>query len=1104
LGYIIGTATRKIGFWIAKSLVGEQMEKEVFGKHLCTCLFSFLLLASCVSLVLAEPTGGGSTGGPRATFGTAPVLEHTAAGYWILETETSAGTQVHYIPKGESSLLPADYTDLDDLFSRNPAVAGTFLDLVSQPDTAGWEIPIYDPATGNNVYKVFKIPELITEEARFLVFALDPAPFKIADTDENAYPSHGGTPSFVAYHGLCTECNVLDDDEKCDAFFPSFNSCLRINILDRRDCSVFADQMQPFCEGVTGVGWNKGKEDPAPTGKPGYSGCQQEPDTLATGRYYGRDWYNELTDEAAIDILSSDFMGTGIDKASIGRCCGNDPEDLGALAVDKQYADSYPNAYLCYNDSKSNVNGDLKWSYAQESGKQYNIVTIEKDDSKFDAISNTNNWFICNTGDDALAGVYAPVGPDDAGGWSGVLVSEYSGLPEPLDMSAGTTLLGGEEGEWTGDDVSTTGWDGETTNTYANDIIDEETFSSERYDVDGASEVTACDQDGDGYEGPWTSDSSSPWHDASGNCDDPQPPFDCDDTMDDAIPNLARMRHPGRIDYCLASGSCGSTQGDCDLDCEPSTPCVPDPEDAPDPEDMLTNPEAKFFNPRFICHNVDKAGEFAECCSWDLGYCLNSAKGRREGAAVHTLREFDHYNTVFEGASSKLNKTNFVLRYGIDVPDSSEITEDSYYRLSLRADNNDLKIKDWAHYKNLEFYIWFTANYEVELWVGKFVGGEETTPDDAGAYVYPFKARITDYVVNEPGLRKWLHVVIPIDDIFAVPFEPEMIVFASNAKKLKDLGTVVTWTGGSPFSNVVGIDKILLLPKEEDMPADADNLYCSGTWPPVWLKDLDSKKVPDGATGDQPEGRNACEAIPSYGWTGSMCCGDDTGEDTDSDRIGPATFKEFYTDDNAGCWSGNVLADNGRVMLVKYNISSSTYSGEITRSCTNRTCTYDLPPIPGVFVTNKYADVYDLAFVDGGYTPIGTAAVSPTEDSYLKAENVPLQVLYLDGEYWGCNAADFIHDIDNTVDGGALIPPANFLNSEGDSCVIKGDYFCDPEDGENSGWNSQALIRYPASNLTMIDGTEIELGSGTNVNATMRILAKRNYNLIDDGGFENV
>jgi hypothetical protein len=964
------------------------------------------------------------------------------------------------------------------------------------------------PAPGKTIYDYFLFnPQ--TSELEYVVFALDMLPFRIVDGGE-IYTSHGYPVADEEYEGgasgtSCISCPGLDKIDQCingaGDFLPAPASCINVPILDRESCADVADWSQSFCEGATGVGWNKGKEDPAPTGKPGYSGCQQEPDTLATGRDYGRDWYAESTDEAAIDI-SRDFIGTGIDKASIGRCCGNDPEDLGALAVDKQYPGSYPNAYLCYNDSKVPP-GDFKWSYAQESGKQYNIVTIEKDDSKFDAISNTNNWFICNTGDDALAGVYAPVGPDDAGGWSGVLVSEYSGLPEPLDMSAGTTLLGGEEGEWLGDGPSLTEWD-ESSDTSADDIIDEETFSSEQYDVDGASEVTACDQDGDGYEGPWTSDSSSPWHDPTGNCEDPQPPFDCDDTMDDAIPNLARMRHPGRIDYCLASGSCGSAVGDCDLDCEPSTPCVPDPEDAPDPEDMLTNPEAKFFNPRFICHNVDKAGEFAECCGWDLNYCLNSAKGRREGAAVHTLREFDHYKEPPEGAEN-LNKTNFVLRYGIDVPDSSEITEDSYYRLSLWAGNNDLKITDWKHYKNLEFYIWFTANYEVELWIGKFTGDEDLfDPTDIRYYTFPFKARITDYVVNEPGLRKWLHVVIPIDDIFAVPFEPEMIVFASNAKKLKDLGTVVTWTGGSPFSNVVGIDKILLLPKEEDMPADADNLYCSGTWPPVWLKDLDSKKVPDGATGDQPEGRNACEAIPSYGWTGSMCCGDDTGEDTDSDRIGPATFKEFYTDDNAGCWSGNVLADNGRVMLVKYNISSSTYSGEITRSCTNRTCTYDLPPIPGVFVTNKYADVYDLAFVDGGYTPIGTAAVSPTEDSYLKAENVPLQVLYLDGEYWGCNAADFIHDIDNTVDGGALIPPANFLNSEGDSCVIKGDYFCDHEDGENSGWNSQALIRYPASNLTMIDGTEIELGSGTNVNATMRILAKRNYNLIDNGGFENV
>jgi hypothetical protein len=372
---------------------------------------------------------------------------------------------------------------------------------------------------------------------------------------------------------------------------------------------------------------------------------------------------------------------------------------------------------------------------------------------------------------------------------------------------------------------------------------------------------------------------------------------------------------------------------------------------------------------------------------------------------------------------------------------------------------------------------------------------------DKNGYVYPFKARIVDYVVNGAELQKWMHVIIPTNKIFAVPFTPDVLVLATNVNRTYNLKTIVHLPGTptDEYSNVIGVDKIFL------SPVGTENRICSGTWPPKWLTDLDDSS---GQLGYE-SGKAACESTPGYGWTGKNCCGDDTGNDTRyvgtvNNVLGPVTHKEFFADTAAGCWAGRKMVENSRAMLVDYNISYAGYNGEINRSCTGNNCTYPLPASDGVYVVNNYPEEYDMVFVDSSRNPIKQAGIAPDSYSFLKVENVPLRVLYLDEKFWSCNAKDFVTGLKNSETRLDLIPQSNRIVSDGQKCYIKGDFFCDDAESSDTGWSGESVGRYITSAVIARDGNEIDIGDSPTVAATYRNETKHNYNLIRNGGFENV
>ncbi|MBI5880955.1 hypothetical protein HZB90_02390, partial [archaeon] len=736
------------------------------------------------------------------------------------------------------------------------------------------------------------------------------------------------------------------------------------------------------------------------------------------------------------------------------------------------------------------------------------------------AIANSDDWFICNTDnrDDSpnLDSTYKPLARNPTGTRrEGVLLNEYEILPRPWEQfGEGTTPLPG--GPSLGDGFpGSYGGDTGSGGSPHSDSVDEDSFVS---DIDetslrGVGRITACDKDGDGYDGNWSADPIAvSWHDTTEDvCENPQPPFDCDEgnIIDGHYPDetsisrstFARMRHPGRIDYCIGGV-------DYDIDCNSATTCIEEEGPTQTSEEFFANPDAFMSYPRFMCSNVDESGDFAECCGWSLGFCFNSQQGRRTGSPIHTLRDFSNFeggHIISPDEAADRQTMNYVLRYGINLPPESAVGVDeaAYYTLALQSEANELKITDWTHYRTLDFYIWFTTNFEVELWLGKI--NPVMTPGYPDSYTYPYKLRIVDYVVNEAELNKWLHVSIPIDDITMAGFTPDVMVLASNVLRLIRLGTsvdVTVYDERKTFSNVIGVDKIHFRPKTEQLldRAKDENYFCTGTWPATWVSDLDQDTPIPGIPDTEHPGRDACEAIPSYGWTGNKCCGDDTGDNTAPGLIGPATTKEFYADTNAGCWAGNVIANGSRIMLVKYNLSYAGIANrEVTHSCRNESCVYELPPIKNVLVTNGNPEVYDLYIVNGESKFVGRGALTPDDNSYLRASSVPMQVLFADGKFWSCNAAKFINVSLNT-----LIPVSNRLTSTGETCSIKAGFFCDHKDGADSGWNGEGLIRYPGTNITLADGTQMDLGTASSVAAEYRGATKRNYNLIRNGGFENV
>ncbi|MBN1543862.1 putative metal-binding motif-containing protein [Candidatus Woesearchaeota archaeon] len=1111
------------------------MKKGVFAK--LVSLVVIVLIFSVLSGVVWAPPGSGLTGGGGDT-GPGVAEENPSdsdRGFWKA-CLSEDGVSCTYPPYGEGEYpkphVDNPQVDLKNIYSSFGVVSGTS------------EIP--EKEILYLKYSVlpllFTTPDLGTFSSHGLALGEG---YETVD-DFNYYLEGGSAPMVPNNCYTCSQMidNIMEcftPDPESDSYPFEFDwTCIEVDILDRENCSEMADLNGPFCEGLQGMGPNAdfyqyGTSEPmivSQVGQPGRGGCSE---ITAPSTVPARDWFwytttrDEVTDTVVqygdlskplTSIFSGYYMpGSSSVRASrlaeVGRCCGNDALDAGALMRGSSASGTFDNYFICVQDRQ----GNFVWMPAADSnniGMIWNTtVNLEGTTYRFDAVSNTNDWFVCDSPNSMDGVVYSDADLEDwADTANGPLLKQYERLPAHFTtVNYGTTYsLGGGEGE-----------EGPMTGTDTTESIDpndnsesgfasQSDFENAQMDVFGFESSNVCDKDGDGYDGQWTLDEyrGGDWvyDDSYPGCSEPSEPYDCDDSRSDV--------HPGMIDYCDGSSTAtNSVDNDCDGD---ASPCIPLPEDGRPPggeEGELIPPEVYK---RFMCHQTDDAGAFAECCSYDLGWCMNYMKGRREGGPINTINDFSHYGNIMPEGS---NTTNMVLKYvtsrlgRIDVEDS--IANDEEFRLGLPKRFYDEKLTNWSGYGYVEFYVWTTTNFVLDIGLAK----KKSPISDSSmfkSYVVRFRKPVIEYAVNEPGLRKWMHIKIPIDDIYGEDrldyFPVDLIVFFTNIRGLKDSGSSevrVDWNNDGflaedeLYSNYVGIDKFFLTPKSSDLLAEGDeNYYCSGVWPAAWISDLD-RDVPE----DEPEGRSACNAIPSYGWTGSRCCGDDTGNDLIDVGHAELAFKEFYADTDAGCWSGNVITEDERAMIVRYGMYygveyDSTDLGlheVVDRDCSRSSCVFSLPLRPEIFVSNPHPELYDLVAFQGDERVTINQSYLPGEAiSQIKAEDVPLQVQFRGGEFWACNPADYIKTLE--ADDGSLLIPDDGDHYFG-SCEVNGRYFCDHADGTDLGWSDESLLKYPGSPLTLRDGSLFEL-PGDAVPPTNRTEEKYAYNIIKNPGFEEV
>jgi len=200
-------------------------------------------------------------------------------------------------------------------------------------------------------------------------------------------------------------------------------------------------------------------------------------------------------------------------------------------------------------------------------------------------------------------------------------------------------------------------------------------------------------------------------------------------------------------------------------------------------------------------------------------------------------------------------------------------------------------------------------------------------------------------------------------------------------------------------------------------------------------------------------------------------------------------------------------------MLVNYTLEHKTLYPQKTsfeKSCTSPNhCIFSIPQIPGLIIGNPNAvpekkPLYNLVIVSPSGTireEVGSKTVLLNESApgaMLKAESVPMQIMYWDGKFVACNANDFVLGKED-IEGNALVPE----DSQYGSCDIVGQSFCDHKDGENVGWSDESLSTYPGSTeITLEDGSTKDVGGVVTPN--YRSYAKKTYNLIPNGGFEKV
>lgn len=287
------------------------------------------------------------------------------------------------------------------------------------------------------------------------------------------------------------------------------------------------------------------------------------------------------------------------------------------------------------------------------------------------------------------------------------------------------------------------------------------------------------------------------------------------------------------------------------------------------------------YNSSFICFKQNDQDVISNCCYNE--YCKNADlfstkklanannKVQALGGAFHTLENFDYL-----------------------TPNGMITDKMGFYKISEDAPSAVKNIQFTSLYKpNLSqfSYLEFDIEYDTSMNIS------------INSYNM---GRLSRYLTNGDKPNRRHHAVIPI------PKNP-------NGKSMVgEKINKISFTAVSKPAQFL-IDNIILTPEGTDLRYNSQNYYCTGGFE-GWISDLDPPKDWTNAqlTDWFQYGSYAmtCNSQSAFGWTGTMCCGDDTKKN----------YGEFYSDSLYGCFNGTIVKNGWSMGYAKNYYESAQIS----------------------------------------------------------------------------------------------------------------------------------------------------------------------------------
>ncbi len=246
------------------------------------------------------------------------------------------------------------------------------------------------------------------------------------------------------------------------------------------------------------------------------------------------------------------------------------------------------------------------------------------------------------------------------------------------------------------------------------------------------------------------------------------------------------------------------------------------------------------------------------------------------GASIHTIDNFDTFATSNAGIVRQ-SRRGYLNANGLHIP--------YVYSSNKFAFNLNLSM-----YDTLEFDMLYNSQNKDFL-----QNLNITINGDYGGKKYRFSTQTT----NGNKSLIFHHIILPItpdttgttSGLFSITFDDYSNKYAS-----------------------IILDNIILTSNGKYA---TKTYYCTGGFS-TWIDELDLQAPTTNAAIYGPN-MFACMGTPSYSWTGTYCCGDDT----------TLMNKEYYNDVQGGCFEGSKLVNASVASVKGYNESTSKQYDEL-------------------------------------------------------------------------------------------------------------------------------------------------------------------------------